>query len=277
MCRWLAYSGSPIDIDRLLLAPKNSLIAQSLNATMGATVSNGDGFGLGWYGERDTPALFHSIEPAWSDRNLRELAGAVRTRMLFAHIRAATGTPVQKTNCHPFRHGRWLWMHNGFIREFARIKRELALAVAPALYPFIEGSTDSELFFYLALTLGLEADPPGAVARAVHRIEEIGRGHGIENPIRMSIATSDGVRLWAFRYSTERDSPSLFYSKDVPTLRATYPDNPNFADYCDDARVVVSEPLGELRGIWSEVPESSYGVVQKGGADSLHPFVPAPA
>jgi len=277
MCRWLAYSGSPVDVDRLLLAPKNSLIAQSLSATMGATVSNGDGFGLGWYGEREAPALFHSIEPAWSDRNLRELAAAIRTRLVFAHIRAATATPVQKTNCHPFRYGRWLWMHNGFIREFARIKRELAFDVAPALYPFIEGSTDSELFFYLALTLGLETDPPDAVARAVHRIEAIGRRHGVEHPIRMSVATSDGVRLWAFRYSSEGDSPSLFFSTDVPTLRATYPDNPDFAGYCDDARVIVSEPLGDLKGVWNEVPESSYGVVQCGAADSLHQFVPAPA
>jgi glutamine amidotransferase len=277
MCRWLAYSGSPVDVDRLLLAPKNSLIAQSLNATMGATVSNGDGFGLGWYGEREAPALFHSIEPAWSDRNLRELAGAVRTRLLFAHIRAATATPVQKTNCHPFRYGRWLWMHNGFIREFARIKRDLAFDVAPALYPFIEGSTDSEVFFYLALTFGLEADPPGAVARAVHRIETIGRRHGIEHPIRMSVATSDGERLWAFRYSSEGNSPSLFFSTDVPTLRATYPDNPDFAGYCDDARLIVSEPLGDLQGVWNEVPESSYGVTQRGAADSLHRFVPVPA
>ena len=78
MCRWLAFSGSPVHVDRLLLGPKNSLIAQSLNATMGATVSNGDGFGLGWYGEREAPTLFHSIEPAWSDRNLRELVRAAK-------------------------------------------------------------------------------------------------------------------------------------------------------------------------------------------------------
>jgi glutamine amidotransferase len=277
MCRWLAFSGSPVHVDRLLLGPKNSLIAQSLNATMGATVSNGDGFGLGWYGEREAPTLFHSIEPAWSDRNLRELAGAIRTHLLFAHIRAATATPVQKTNCHPFRYGRWMWMHNGFIREFARVKRELTFDVAPALFPCIEGSTDSELFFYLALTYGLEADPPGAVARAVHRIEAVGRAHGVEHPIRLSVATSDGERLWAFRYSSEGDSPSLFFSTDMPTLRATYPDNMDFAGYCDAARVIVSEPLGDLQGVWNEVPESSYGVVQRGAADSLHPFVPAPA
>ena len=35
-----------------------------------------------------------------------------------------------------------LWMHNGLIGEFARIKRDLVLAVDPDLYPRIEGSTD---------------------------------------------------------------------------------------------------------------------------------------
>ena len=230
MCRWLAYSGSPIDIDRLVLAPKNSLIAQSVNATMGATLANGDCFGPRWYADREAPALFHSIEPAWSDRNLRELAGAARTCLLFAHIRAATATPVQKTNCHPFQYGRWLWMHNGFIRDFVRIKRDIALEVAPALYPFIEGSTASEFFFHLALSLGLEDDPPRAVAPAMHRIEEIARAHGVENPIWMTVATSDGARLWAFRYSTGRNSPSFFCSKDIPTLGTMYPDHPSFAD-----------------------------------------------
>ena len=138
---------------------------------------------------------------------------------MFAHIRASSGTPIQQTNCHPFRHGRWLWMHNGLIRGFPTVKRDLALAVDPSLYPEIEGSTDSELFFFLALTLGLEDDPPGAVERAVGLIEETGRRHGVEHPIQMTVATTDGTELWAFRYSSEGRSRSLFYSTDVTTLR----------------------------------------------------------
>ena len=203
MCRWLAYSGSPVLLEDLLYKPKHSLIDQSLHSTMGAETTNGDGFGVGWYGEADTPALFKSVEPAWNDRNLHELAGHVRSGLVFAHIRASSGTPVQMTNCHPFRHGRWLWMHNGAIAQFHEVKRELTLAVDPSLYPHIEGSTDSETFFFLALTLGLEDDPPGAVARAVGVIEQAGRKHGIEHPIQMTVATSDGSRLWAFRYSSE--------------------------------------------------------------------------
>ena len=181
MCRWLAYSGTPVLIEELLYKPQHSLIDQSLHSRLGAETTNGDGFGVGWYGENaDTPAVFKSIEPAWNDRNLRELAGHIRSGLVFAHIRASSGTPVQQTNCHPFRHGRWLWMHNGSIAQFHDVvKRDLMLAVDPSLYPEVEGSTDSEAFFFLALTLGLEDDPPEALARAVGVIEQVGRKHGI--------------------------------------------------------------------------------------------------
>jgi glutamine amidotransferase len=35
----------------------------------------------------------------------------------------------------------------------------------------------------------------------------------------------------------------------------------------------VSEPLGDLKGAWNEVPEAHYGVVQA-GQDELLPFRP---
>src|SRR4051794_12263954 len=209
MCRWLAYSGSPIALEELLFRPVHSLIAQSLHSTLGAETTNGDGFGIGWYATGETPGAFHSIEPAWNDRNLRNISAHIVSPLVFAHIRAATGTPVQQTNCHPFRHGKWLWMHNGGIREWLTVKRDLVLAVDPSLYPLIDGSTDSEVFFFLALTLGLEHDPAAAVAAAVGLIEDVGRRHGVEHPIQMTIATTDGDCIWAFRYSSERQSRSL--------------------------------------------------------------------
>jgi len=130
MCRWLAYSGSPVLLEELLYGPKNSLIVQSLHSQMGAEETNGDGFGVGWYGAQETPGVFHSMEPAWNDRNLRELSGHINSGLVFAHIRASTGSPVQHTNCHPFRHGRWLWMHNGLITDFHKTKRDLVLAIS---------------------------------------------------------------------------------------------------------------------------------------------------
>ena len=241
---------------------------------MGATTTNGDGFGIGWYGDGAAPAVFKAIEPAWNDRNLRELAGQVRTRLLFAHIRASTGTPVQRSNCHPFRYDRWLWMHNGAIAEFHQVKRDLMLAIDPSLYPDIEGSTDSETLFFLALTFGLIDDPPGAVERAVGLVEDVGRRHGIEHPIQMTVATSDGSSIWAFRYSSVGTSRSLFYSTDVTALRQLHPEVPVLQALSDEARLVVSEPLGDLEGAWNEVPEASWGVV-RAGEDELHPFRPA--
>ena len=277
MCRWLAYSGSPVLIEDLLYKPKHSLIVQSMHATLGVEPTNGDGFGLGWYGDRETPGLFRSTEPAWNDRNLRDVAAQTTSPCVLAHIRASTGTAVQATNCHPFRHGRWLWMHNGLINSFRAVKRDLMLAVDPSLYADVEGSTDSEVLFYLALSFGLEDDAPAAVARAIGLVEATGRDHGEPFPMQGTIATTDGETVYAFRYSSEVRSRSLFRSADVSTLRAQYPDNPLLDELSDASRLVVSEPLGDLRGAWREVPESTC-VVIRDGAEELRPFIPiAPA
>ena len=217
------------------------------------------------------PGVFHSVEPAWNDQNLRELAGHVRSGLFFAHIRAAIGSAVQETNCHPFRHGRRLWMHNGFIAEFSLIKRDLMLTIDESLFPAVTGTTDSEVLFYLALTFGLEDDPPAAVGRAIGLVEECGRKRGIEYPFQGTIATSDGEYLWAFRYSSEGKSRSLFYSRSIHTLRELYPERKILQDLSEDARLVVSEPIGDLPGAWNEVPEATYGVVGK-GHDELFPF-----
>src|SRR3954451_22348507 len=249
MCRWLAYSGQPVLIEDLLYKPDHSLIDQSLHSTMGAETTNGDGFGIGWYGIGAEPGLFHSIAPAWNERNLRELSRHVETPLLFAHIRASTGSPVQQSNCHPFRYGNWLFMHNGVIRDFDKVKRDLLLEVAPELFPHIVGSTDSELLFYLALTYGLEQDPPGALERAVGLVEEVGHEHGVEFPIMMTIATTDGVRTWTVRYSSEGASRTLFYSTTLETLELMYPQSEFLhkvsAKAGAEGRLIVSEPLGE--------------------------------
>jgi predicted glutamine amidotransferase len=273
MCRWLAYSGSPLPLETFLLQPENSLIDQSLQSQMGVHTTNGDGFGVGWYDKDQEPGIYHSVSPAWNDRNLKELAKHIRSHLFLAHIRASTGTAIQQTNCHPFRHGQWLWMHNGLIRGFDAVKRELMLAIDPGLYPSIEGSTDTELMFYLAMSLGLSDDPISAVERMAGMIEAVADRHGIKNALQMTIATTDGERLWVFRYSTERRSRSLYYSTDIRTLRKLYPDNPRLASVSEETRLVVSEPLSDLPGVWKEVPESTCGIVQA-GEDEVRPFQP---
>src|SRR6185436_2782488 len=136
MCRWNAYIGQPLLLEELLYRTKHGLIDQSLHSHMGAETTNGDGFGVGWYGERDrsVPARYRSVNPAWNDFNMRELGDHVWSPLSLAHVRAAIGSPVQQTNCHPFRHDRWLFVHNGFLDGFATLRRELLLAVDPSLF-----------------------------------------------------------------------------------------------------------------------------------------------
>ena len=273
MCRWLAYSGSPIRLEELLVKRDRSLIDQSLHSRQGATTTNGDGFGVGWYEEGEPPRVYRSTHPAWNDRNLRELAAGISSPLFFAHIRASTGSAIQETNVHPFRYGRWLWMHNGLIREYPRVRRELQLRVADELYTSIEGTTDSETMFYLALTFGLEDDPVGALEQTIGFIEETGRKHDIELPIQMTVATTNGESIWAFRYSSEHDSRSLYFSTRMDSLKALYPELVELAQLSDETRVVVSEPLGDLPGAWNQVPESHVAIVQP-GEDTLRPFSP---
>src|SRR5262249_47187139 len=155
-------------IDELLYQTQHGLIDQSLHARQGVETTNGDGFGVGWYAP-DTflPGRYRSITPAWSNQNLRDIAKHISSPLFLAHIPATTGTAVQETNCHPFRHGRWLFVHNGAIHGFEKIRRELLFKIDPAFFNGIHGSTDSEVLFYLALTFGLESnDPLTAVEKA---------------------------------------------------------------------------------------------------------------
>jgi predicted glutamine amidotransferase len=184
MCRWLAYSGSPILLQEALYQGPNSLVNQSLHSRLGAEPTNGDGFGVGWYGAPETPGMYHSTEPAWNDQNLRELAGHITSPLFFTHIRAAIGSAVQESNCHPFRHNRWLFMHNGYINEFKQIKRDLILSIDPSLYPELKGQADTEVLFLLALTFGLEDDPPAAVEQAIGLVEAVAERHGVPNPFQ---------------------------------------------------------------------------------------------
>ena len=182
MCRWLAYLGAPLRIEELLFQPQNSLIRQSLQARLGATTTNGDGFGLGWYGERGFPGVYRDILPAWHDANLRSLSEQIRARLFLAHVRASTGTSTSRENCHPFRFDNALFMHNGQIGGYARIRREIETLIPHDAYGHRHGTTDSEAFFLLAIGNGLQEEPAAALARTIRQIEAVMAAHGIAEP-----------------------------------------------------------------------------------------------
>jgi predicted glutamine amidotransferase len=275
MCRWMAWLGQPVLIDELLFKTPHGIVDQSLHSRMGAETTNGDGIGLGWYGSGEGPALYRSVTPAWSDPNLRELAAHIESPLFFTHIRAAIGSPVQETNCHPFRHGNWLFVHNGYVGDFHELRRELMLAIDPEQFADIQGSTDTEVVFHLALTHGLEQDPIGALEQTVGLIEATARRDGHTPLVQGTFGVSDGASLWAVRYATEGPPRSLFASADVDTIKHLHPENPRFARLSPDDRVVVSEPFSDLPGLWHEVPESTAVTVRRGGVMEQRPFRPA--
>ena len=131
MCRWMAYFGDPVPADELLFRPNTRSSTRVCRPISGHTPPTATASASGGTATAATtpPALFKSTDPAWNDENLREVARQIRTPLLFAHVRASTGSPVQRSNCHPFRYGRWLWMHNGWLAGFPQVKHDLQMAV----------------------------------------------------------------------------------------------------------------------------------------------------
>ena len=261
MCRWIAYSGTPIYLHKALFEPEHSLIDQSLRAKSSETTTNGDGFGIGWYNDHEYPGVYKDVRPAWNDSNLRALSQQIKASLFVAHIRAATGGAIQRSNCHPFTHENWLFVHNGAIDGYERVRRDLMFAVAPELFNLIEGTTDSELMFYLALTFGMANDVASGVARMAGFVEKVAEEHGIEQPLQMSLGISDGENLYAVRYSSVGRSRSLFHSKHVEALHDVTPE----ADRVSSRTcAIVSEPLTGLADAWEEVPEASFLTITRG-------------
>ena len=245
MCRLLAYLGEPILIEDLVSLPEHSLVHQSREAHEAKTVTNGDGFGLGWYGERRHPGLYREITPAWSDENLLAVCAQVRTGLFFAHVRASTGSATSRANCHPFVVGKYLFMHNGQIGGHSKIRRAVENMIADDLYQYRGGTTDSEAIFLAAFSHGLERDPLTAIARTLRQLVDLQAKAGVTDPLRFAACLSDGETLWAFRWSSDAKPPSLY-------IRSTV-----------EGTVVGSEPV-DFRSDWVEVPKFGYVVVKPG-------------
>lgn len=266
MCRWVAYAGPDIFLEDLLFEQQHSLISQSLRARHASQVTNGDGFGIAWYGQRNRPGLFRDILPAWNDENLRSLAAQVQSRLFFAHVRASTGTSVSRSNCHPFQFQNWVFMHNGKIGHWQDCRREVESLISPEFYRYRAGTSDSEALFMAALSEGLQDDPVGAMSRAIGKVLQIMAAHGDSEPFRMSAALTDGTVIWAFRFSSDQASPSLYYGN--PDTHAK--------DRAADGQVntIASEPSDDDESNWHSVPEG-HGLRWSGGRVSVFPFLPA--
>lgn len=255
MCRWIAYRGDTIALEHYVTETEHSLISQSIHALEGTASTNGDGFGLGWYGEHPEPGLYREVRPAWSDENLRYLCRHIRSHLFFAHVRAATGTPTTRPNCHPFAVGTWMFMHNGFVGGWTKLRRQVESLIPDELYPARVGTTDSEAVFLAIMGAGAQRDPVAATERVLSRITGFAMHDGAKLPFRFTSALANGRDLYAFRYAVNDKANTLYYRT-----------GPNGV-------VVVSEPLDKQRGNWHAVPENHVVVARSGKPVEVLPFM----
>lgn len=258
MCRWAAYRGEPLYLEELVSSPAHSLIEQSHCATRAKTATNGDGFGIAWYGDHPEPGRYRDTLPAWSDCNLKSLARQIRSPLFLAHVRAATGGGTRRDNCHPFVFANWSFMHNGQIAGFERLRRSMEAMLDDDLFNARGGTTDSELMFLLALQFGLRQTPIAAMSEMIRFVEGLSENILGSALVRYTAAFSDGNALYAIRYATDRQAPTLYAS-------------PVGKGYC-----LVSEPLNDDVDAWTEIPDGSAVALMASGLD-VTPFQPISA
>jgi glutamine amidotransferase len=273
MCRLMAYKGTPIVIDDLLYKPKNSLITQSINAKEIEEPLNGDGFGIGWYAPEinNEPVTFVSVNPAWNNRNLRNLAPKIKTNCLLAHVRAATVGDVSESNCHPFQYKDFLMAHNGGVEEFGKIKRHLREPLSNELYNWIKGQTDSEhLFAYLLNHLfnnHKTVTPEAVVDSFEHMFRDVKKlmaKYEIKEEAYMNMAFTNGEFVVASRYVSDpkQEALTLYHSEGsrfvvengITRLVAPKDD--------DGAVLVVSEKLSDDKD-WTMIPANHFVIVEQ--------------
>jgi len=241
MCRWVAYRGETTAFEHYITEPEHSLITQSLSALQATSGTNGDGFGLGWYGAHPEPGLYRETRPAWSDENLRYLCRHLRSHLFFAHVRAATGTAVTRQNCHPFACGRWMFMHNGFVGSWNRLRRKIEAMIPDAIFPSRIGTTDSEAVFLAMIGADLDRDPIDATQRVLRSLSLYVNEDGHREKLRFTAALANGHDLFAFRFAENDDANTLYFRKN------------------GDEIILVSEPFDKGPD-WEEVP-SNHAVI----------------
>lgn len=272
MCRLLAYLGSPIIADKLLYQPKNSLVNQSINAKEIEEPLNGDGFGIGWYTPEldEQPVTFVSVNPAWSNRNLRNLAPKIRTGCFIAHVRAASVGEVSESNCHPFQYRNLLMMHNGGVENFSRIKRKIREPLTDELYNWIKGQTDSEhIFAYLLNDLHshslIEVTPDtvmNAFEKTFRDLKRMMEDYDIRDAAYLNMVVTNGSFFVATRYTTDPEAEplTLYHSEGG---RYVVEDGISFMvapKDDDEAVLIVSEKLTEETH-WTPIPPNHFVVV----------------
>jgi glutamine amidotransferase len=248
MCRLAAYLGPELILQKLLEEEPHSLIRQSWACKeLQGTSLNADGFGFGWY-QDERAATYTSTLPVWSDSNLPDLQRTLSADLWLAYVRSATGgQATNQANTQPFRHGQYLFLHNGRIDNFNNGPRSALHAYLPAgIASGIEGNTDSEYLFAMCrhhLASGLSVTQ--AIVAACEELEVL----GIKEPALLNMILSDGESLFACRHAINGAAcPTLYYTDKHP--------------HFPSASVIASE-IFSLPEYWQSVEEHSLLIIRK--------------
>ena len=140
MCRLLGIiSSEPTEFRLSLREAPRSLAALSRE--------HRDGWGIAIWDDRDAWRLEKGIACAHEDARFHQLAER-HGELLVAHIRQRTVGCASLENTHPFQSGRWVFAHNGTIKDTEFLRAN----ASPARRGEVRGQTDSELFFAYLLT-----------------------------------------------------------------------------------------------------------------------------
>ncbi|MDX3380552.1 ergothioneine biosynthesis protein EgtC [Streptomyces niveiscabiei] len=231
MCRHLAYVGDPLPLGHLLSEPAHSLVHQSwhpLHQRSGTV--NADGFGVGWYADTDpVPARYRRTGPIWADLTFTDLARVIRTRALLAAVRDATLPGADgEAAAAPFASGRWLFSHNGAVKNWPTSMTPLAATLPATDLLSLEARTDSAFVWALVLARLEKMSPSDALALTVAEVVEAAPGS------RLNLLVTDGTSIAATAWGD-----SLWYLLDPGR-----------------GVVVASEPY-DGDAAWREVPDAT--------------------
>ncbi|MEZ4742728.1 MAG: class II glutamine amidotransferase [Bdellovibrionota bacterium] len=144
MCRLFGFRSSLISkVHTSLVAAENALMLQSPR--------HPDGWGVAYYIE-NAPHIIRSLTAAIDDHLFKKVSGLVSSQTVVAHLRKRTTGGNSVLDTHPFQYGNWVFAHNGNLSKFDQNRPEIIKLIDKNLVPFILGSTDSELIFYLIMS-----------------------------------------------------------------------------------------------------------------------------
>ncbi|MDH3272213.1 MAG: class II glutamine amidotransferase, partial [Gemmatimonadota bacterium] len=215
MCRLLAYIGAPRSPADLVFGGAHSLYEQSWRPKELLSGSvNADGYGVVWYAN-GRPARIAEPRPIWYDPDLRGTLSAIESGCVFAALRNGTpDIPVDRSGLLPLVHDRWSFALNGFVPDFrAAHMRALRAGLPDEIYAQLEGASDSETLFYLAVAaLTSGAGLVEALTATVAAVSErVGRAEA-----QLNMVLSDGQSIAAVRTGTALVTNSLYVAEHPP-------------------------------------------------------------